>query len=121
MTGKNNLLSIITVFPRSKMFFSEECNACLFYALGHLHCEPQRTERTCILGIKHPSNKADSHHTKVPSSNKPSVTQLPGEFCVEICFSFSSCTTCCYSLNFKNDQRPIKHDLRAKIERIGVV
>lgn len=116
MTGKNNLPS-----PGPKCFFSEECNACLFCVVEHLHCEPQRTERTCILGLKHPSNKADSHHTKVTSSNKPCVTQLPGEFCVGINFSFSPCTTCCHSLIFKNDQRPVKYDLREKIERIGII
>lgn len=60
-----------------------------------------------ILALKHPSNKADSHHTKATSSNKPSVTRLPGEFCVGINFPFSPCTTCCHSLNFENDQRPI--------------
>lgn len=115
----NKLPSIITVFLRFKMFYHQ--GAYLLHVLRHLHCMSQRRTRTCILAFKNTNNKADSHHTEVTSSNKPSVTQLHSEFCVGVKFSFSQCTTYYHSLNFKNDQRPRKHDLRGKTERIGVV
>lgn len=88
MFSINKLPSIITIFLRSKMLYHQGA-----YLLRHLHCMSQRRTRRYILAFKNANNKADSHHTEVTSSNKPSVTQLHGEFCVGVKFSFSQRTT----------------------------